>query len=67
MRKNVLYLHKGMSKYIHSVTQSYVNSFLGYVVSDTLNNVSRDEDNILYQIYTKQICPDFYYDDFLFS
>ena len=37
---------------------------LGYVVLDTFNNVSRDEDNILEQIYIKQICPDFYYDDF---
>ena len=37
--------------------------FLGDVVLDTFNNVSRDEDNILDQIYMKQICPDFYYDD----
>ena len=36
----------------HSVTQSYAKSFLGYVVLDTFNNVSRDEDNILDQIYT---------------
>ena len=27
------------------------NSFLGYVVLDTFNNVSRNEDNILNQIY----------------
>ena len=33
--------------------------FEGDVVMDTLNNVSRDENNILDQIYTKQICPDF--------
>ena len=52
---------------LYSVTQSYVNSFLGYVVLDTSNNVSRDEDNILDRIYIKQICPDFYHDDFLFS
>ena len=31
---------------------------------DTYNNVSRDEVNILDQIYIKQICPDFYNDDF---
>ena len=31
-----------------------------------INNVSRDEDNILDQIYAKQICPDFDYDDFIF-
>ena len=38
--------------------------FLGDVVLDTFNNVSSDEDNILDQICIKQICPDFYYDDF---
>ena len=27
---------------------------------DTFNNVSRDEDNILDQIYIKQMCPDLY-------
>ena len=41
----------------YSVTQSYANIFWGDVVLDTFNNVSRDE--ILYQIYIKQICPDF--------
>ena len=46
--------------------QSYANSFWADVVLDSFNNVSRDEDNILDQIYIKQICPDFYYDD-LFS
>ena len=40
--------------------------FGGDVVLDTFINVSSDEDNILDQIYGKQICPDFYYDDFLF-
>ena len=49
---------------IYSVTQSYANSFLGDVVLDTFNNVSRDEDNIGDQIYVKQICPDFYHGDF---
>ena len=49
---------------MYSVTQSYANSFWGDVVLDTFNNVSSDEDNILDQLYTKQICPDFYYDDF---
>ena len=52
---------------LYSVTQSYANSFCGDVVLDTFNNVSRDEDNILDQIYIKQICPDFYYDDFWFA
>ena len=34
---------------------------------DTFNNVSREEDNILDQIYKLQTCLDFYHDDFLFS
>ena len=29
-----------------------------------LNMVYRDEDSILGQLYQKQICEDFYYDDF---
>ena len=29
-------------------------------------NISRDKDSILNQIYEKQICSDFYYDDFDF-
>ena len=37
----------------YSVTQSYVNSFWWDVVLDTFNNVFRDEDNILYQIWIK--------------
>ena len=52
---------------MHSVTQSYANSFWGDVVLDSFNNVYRDEDNILDQIYVKQIRPDFYSDDFWFS
>ena len=51
---------------LYIVTQSYANSFWGDVVLDTFNNVYRDEDNILDQIYRKQICPNLYYDDFLF-
>ena len=43
------------------------NSFWGDVVLDTFNNVTRDEENNLDQIYKKQICPDYYYDDFWFS
>ena len=46
--------------------QSYANSFWGYVVLDTFNNVSRDEENILDQIYIKQMCSDFYYEDLKF-
>ena len=45
--------------YTNSVNQSYANSFWGDVVLDTVINVSRDEDNILVQIYMKQICPNF--------
>ena len=52
---------------VYSVTKSYMNSFWGDVVLDTFSNVSRDEDNILGQIYKKEICPDLYYDDFWFS
>ena len=48
----------------YSVTQSNANSFWGDVVFYTFNNVSRDEDNILDLKYEKQICPDFYYDEF---
>ena len=39
----------------YSVTQSYANTFLGYVVLDTFNNLSRDENNILDQIYIKNM------------
>ena len=39
---------------IYSVTELYVSSFLGNVVLDTFNNVSRDEDNILDQTLKKQ-------------
>ena len=45
--------------YSYSVMQSYANSFRGDVVLGTFNNVSRDEDNILNQIYIRQICSDF--------
>ena len=50
----------------YSVTQSYENSFWGYVVLDTFNNVSRYEDNILDQIYIKQMCSDVYNEDLKF-
>ena len=33
---------------------------------DSFNNASRDEDNILDQIYIKQRCSDFYYEDLNF-
>ena len=44
--------------YLYSVTQSFANSFWGYVVLDSFNNVSRDEDNILDQIYIEQMCSE---------
>ena len=50
----------------YSVTQSFANSFWGYVVLDSFNNVYRDEDNILYQIYIKRMCSDFYHKDLKF-
>ena len=40
------------------------NHFGGDVVMDSFNNTSRDEENILDQIYMKHICSEFYYDDF---
>ena len=52
--------------HIYSITQSYANSFWGDVVLDSFNNVPRDEDNILDQIYLKQMCSDFYYEDLKF-
>ena len=53
-------------RYIYSVTQSYANSFWGYVVLDSFKNVSRNGENILDQIYKKQMCSDFYHEDFKF-
>ena len=46
--------------------KSQSNTFLGDVVLDSFNLASRDEDIILYQNYMKQICSDFYHDDFKF-
>ena len=53
--------------FIYSVTQSYANSFRGYVVLDSFNNVSMDEENIFDQIYIKQMCSDLYYEDLKFE
>ena len=47
-------------KGIYSVTQSYANSFWEVVVLDTFNNRSKDEDNILDQLWKKQMCSEFY-------
>ena len=65
--RNTADISFGYPIYSYSVTQSYANSCRGDVVSDTFNNVSRDEDNILDQMYKEQICPDVSYDDFWFS
>ena len=56
----------GCTLYIvmYSVTKSQSNSLLGDVVLDTFNNVSRDEDTKLDQIYKKQVCPDLNNDNF---
>ena len=51
----------------YRVTQSYADSFWGDVALDSFNDVSRDEDNILDQIYLKKMCSDFYYEDLKFS
>ena len=42
-----------------SVMQSGGNSFRGDVFMDSFKTASRDEDQILGQICTKQICSDF--------
>ena len=55
-----------MLKFRYSVTQSYANSFWGYVVLDSFNNVFRNDENILDQIYIKQMFPDYYYEDLKF-
>ena len=44
-----------------------IELFLGRVVLSSFIKSSRDEDNILDQIYKEQISSDFYYDDFWFS
>ena len=41
-----------------------VLQFLGDEVLDSFNNASRDDDNILDQLCIKQICSEFYYDEF---
>ena len=43
------------------------NGFRGDIFLDSFCNASRDEDNILDQIYIKKICSDFYYGDIEFS
>ena len=45
---------------MYSVKQSYANSFWGDVVLESSINISRDEDNILDQIYIKQMFSDFF-------
>ena len=40
------------------------NSFCAGAVLDSFNKASRDYDNISDQKYEKQVCSDFYYDDF---
>ena len=49
-------LNKQSTLQWYSVTQSHANNFLGDVVLESVNNVSRDEDNI----------SDFYYGDLKF-
>ena len=52
--ENTIWTHGNPAKIpqdFYSVMQSDENSFYGNVVSDSFNNTSRDEDNILEQIY----------------
>ena len=46
--------------------QSDRNSYFGVVFLDSFNKASRDKDNILDQMYKKQICSDFYYQNLNF-
>ena len=48
----------------YSVMQSDGKGFDGDVVLVSFNKACRVEDNILYQIYEKHICSDFYNEDF---
>ena len=50
--------------FFYSVMQSDGNSFF---VLDSFDKAYRDEGNILYQIYEKQICKEFYYKEFKFN
>ena len=52
---------------IYRVMQPDLNSFCGGFVLDSVNTVSRNKDSILYQIYVKQICADFYFDSLFFD
>ena len=52
--------------FYYSVTQSFANSLLGYVVLDSFDKVYRDEDSILDQTYQKQAFSDFNYKDLEF-
>ena len=55
---------KNKLKNDYTALRNHMRIIFEEMFSDTFNNVSRDEDNILDQIYIQQICPDFYYDDF---
>ena len=58
------YFVGGFLVIIQSVMQSDGNSFCGKVILESFNKAPRNDDNILGQKYEKQICSDFYYDDF---
>ena len=52
---------------MYNVMQSDWDSVFRDVGLNNVNQNHRDEVNILDQIYNKQICSDFCYDDFNFS
>ena len=54
----------GILQYVYSVMQSDGNSFGGDVVSNSFNKTFRAEDNNLDQIKQKQICSDYFRDEF---
>ena len=49
---------------LYGVMQSDRNNFWGDVVLDSVNMVFRCENSILDNIYGKQICSDFHFDNF---
>ena len=51
-----------LENYVHCTGLRNHNIIIGDVVLNSFNNASRDEDNILHQIYIKQIFSVFYYD-----
>ena len=55
------------STQVHQIQDNEIKLLLRWwIVLNSFNNTSRDEDNILEQLYQKRIFSDFYYNDFKF-